>query len=551
MQQKFTKLEDAAEKLGVSPDQLNGLRENGQLRAYRDGPSWKFRTDEIEKMAQEGVPEISSESDIGFALLDEEELAPITLDDDSAEVASNANADEPNSDDPSSDDPSPDESGLDLELELEDTDPVSAGSELELSDMEDTVTAGTSDPHLDLPDEPSDPSDSILLSEEELGESMSPSGSILVGKDVLKADADLELATDDDTAPPLHEDQGAGASNVLSSESSTGDVLDQLELESNAGGASGFEDLEELEIDLAAESSRILSPDELEKVQAAASQPVGSLGGSDLALDDSDVDSDMGSTDVPLLDADASAALEEEGSGSEIDLAGDNDLVLEDTEGSDITLGSGDSGINLAPADSGLALDDIPLEIGGSAILSSLDLGGADSDPEISLIGSAPDSAAQEPEAELQTDEDFQLTPLSKGASAEEGDSSSQVIALDADIENFGDLGDDGVGVLDDVGVLDGDVDFSEDVGEDVMIAEDFASADPDGSLEVGAYAGAAAVGSETPFSVGQLVGLFGCGVLMSLAGVMMLDMVRNIWSWDEPYSLSSSLIDSILGLFS
>jgi len=390
MEQKFIKLEDAAEKLGVSPDQLNGLRENGQLRAYRDGPSWKFRTDEIEKMVQEGVPEISSESDIGFGLPAEEELAPLGLADD---VASS-----PSADDPSPDDPSPDESGIDLELELEDTDPVSAGSELELSDLEDTVTAGASDSHRaspddSSPDEPSDPSDSILLSEEELGDSMSPSGSIIVGKDVLKSDADLELASDDDVP------SSAGASNVLSSESSTGDVLDQLEQESSTGGASGFEDLDELEIDLAAESSRILSPDEIEKVQAKASQPVGSQGDSDLTLDDSDVDSEMGSTDVPLLDADAAAALSD-GSGSEIDLAGDDDLVLGDTEGSDVTLGSGDSGINLAPADSGLALDDIPLEIGGSAILSSLDLGGADSDPEISLVGSAPDSALQEPEAE-------------------------------------------------------------------------------------------------------------------------------------------------------
>jgi len=541
MEQKFIKLEDAAKKLDVSPDQLNGLRENGQLRAYRDGPSWKFRTDEIEKMVQEGVPEISSGSDIGFGMPDEEPLAPIGISDN---AASSPSPEDPSPEDPSPEDPSPDESGIDLELELEDTDPVSAGSELELSDLEDTVTAGASDPHLGLPDEPSDPSDSILLSEEELGDSTSPSGSTIVGKDVLKSDADLELASDDDL-PPLDEDRGSGASNVLSSESNTSDVLDQLELESSTGGASGFEDLDELEIDLAAESSRILSPDEIKKVQAQASQPVGSQGDSDLALDDSEVDSEMGSTDVPLLDPDAAAALSD-GSGSEIDLAGDDDLILGDTEGSDVTLGSGDSGINLAPVDSGLALDDIPLEIGGSAILSSLDLGGADSDPEISLVGSAPDAAAQESEAELQTDEDFQLTPLREGAPEGEGDSSSQVIALDADIDDL----DDDAGVLDDVGFSE-DVGFTGDVGEEVMVAEDFASADPTASLEAGGYPAAGAGAAETPFSVGQILGLAGCGVLVSLSGVMMLDMVRNIWSWDEPYSLSSSLIDSILGLFS
>ena len=145
-------------------------------------------------------------------------------------------------------------------------------------------------------------------------------------------------------------------------------------------------------------------------------------------------------------------------------------------------------------------------------------------------------------EAELQTDEDFQLTPLSEGGLSEEGDSSSQVIALDADIDDLGD----------DVGVLDDDVGFSEDVGHDVMIAEDFASA-PGDEFEMGSYAGAgpAGVSAEVPYSVGQLIGLFSCVAMVSLAGVMMLDMIRNIWSWDEPYSLSSSLIDSLLGLFS
>ncbi|MCA9233230.1 MAG: helix-turn-helix domain-containing protein, partial [Planctomycetales bacterium] len=493
----------AAKQLGVSPEKLNDLREHGELRAYRDGPSWKFRTDEIDKMQQEGVPELPPSSEL--------DLKPLDLEGDLSEP---------------------------LDLEVEDTDTVSAGSELELDDLEDTVTTGASDIQLALDEEPSDLTDSILLSDEELGESMSASGSTIVGKDALDSDADLELASD--SAQEIHS-AASGASDVLSSESASGDVLDELGLESSGVGASGFEDLEELEIDLAAESSRILSPDEAAQVEAAASLPVSDQGDSDLTLDDgipgSDVDNDMGSTDVPLLEAEAAAV--DEGSGSEIELSIDDDLVLSDSEGSDITLGSGDSGINLAPADSGLALDDIPLEIGGSAILSSLDLSG--SDPEISLVGSGPDIGGTA-EAELQTDEDFQLTPLSEGGLSEEGDSSSQVIALDADIDDLGD----------DVGVLDDDVGFSEDVGHDVMIAEDFASA-PGDEFEMGSYAGAgpAGVSAEVPYSVGQLIGLFSCVAMVSLAGVMMLDMIRNIWSWDEPYSLSSSLIDSLLGLFS
>ena len=29
-----------------------------------------------------------------------------------------------------------------------------------------------------------------------------------------------------------------------------------------------------------------------------------------------------------------------------------------------------------------------------------------------------------------------------------------------------------------------------------------------------------------------------------------MMDMVRNIWSWDENLALNDSLLDSLLGLF-
>ena len=45
MSQKFISLDDAATQLGVPKETLNKLREAGDLRAYRDGASWKFRTE--------------------------------------------------------------------------------------------------------------------------------------------------------------------------------------------------------------------------------------------------------------------------------------------------------------------------------------------------------------------------------------------------------------------------------------------------------------------------------------------------------------------------
>jgi hypothetical protein len=261
-------------------------------------------------------------------------------------------------------------------------------------------------------------------------------------------------------------------------------------------------------------------------------------GDSDLKLDDEEAEDEgnMGSTDVPLEDlAAVGTGLETEGD-VELELAGDEDLILADAGGSDLTLDSGDSGINLiSPSDSGLALDDIPLDVGGSAILSSLSLEG--SDPEFSLLGSGAGLAGSSGAA-LQTDDDFQLTPLSEGG-LDDGDSSSQVIALDADLSSF----EGGGGLLEEG--------FPAEADEGVMLSEDFGEA-PAGGLGVAAYAGAVAypVGSEAQYGIGSILLLSTCVLLLGLGGLMMLDMIQNIWSWNGNYTINSSLLDALLGMF-
>ena len=457
MEQKFVSFDDALEKLSISAERLNELREHGQLRAYRDGASWKFRSDEIESMATEGVPELPPPSDIGLVSPgDLVEASPLEKDEGDELELDLELAEEPEVEPQAAEQ-------SDLELQLDDTDALSVGSELELEGMDDDDTVTSSESEIELaldpPDDQQSASDSILLSEEELGESVSGSPSTIIGKKELEsADDDLQLASDDELAeqsdvslaPPT------GTSDVLSSGIASSGVLDDLT--QSSGGMSAFEDLEE--IDLSAESSRILSPEEAALPVKEASKEEESVTDSDLTLDEEE--SEMGSTDVPLEELELVDADADEGSGSELDLDGIEDVTASDSDGSDITLDSGDSGINLvSPSDSGLALDDIPLDMGGSAILSSLSLEG--SDPEISLIGDEP-SAAGEGEAQLQTDEDFQLTPLSEQADKEDGDSSSQVIAVDVDIEE---MAEGPVADLEEVG-------FTEDAGDEVVLTEDF-----------------------------------------------------------------------------
>jgi excisionase family DNA binding protein len=46
-------LDEAATRLGVTPDELVEMRSEGEIHGYRDGASWKFKTDEVERVAAE------------------------------------------------------------------------------------------------------------------------------------------------------------------------------------------------------------------------------------------------------------------------------------------------------------------------------------------------------------------------------------------------------------------------------------------------------------------------------------------------------------------
>ena len=46
------------------------------------------------------------------------------------------------------------------------------------------------------------------------------------------------------------------------------------------------------------------------------------------------------------------------------------------------------------------------------------------------------------------------------------------------------------------------------------------------------------------------MAGLTCCVVLLVLSGMMAYDLMRNMWSWGGTYSVTSSLMDMVLGLF-
>ena len=227
--------------------------------------------------------------------------------------------------------------------------------------------------------------------------------------------------------------------------------------------------------------------------------------------------------------------------GSSVDLSGkgleDDDLVLGGSgKGSDVSIG-GDSGISLVdPADSGLSLEQ-PLELSGAS--GTLELG----EDDMLISGEAP---------QVKSDSDFLLTPLDEVTDAEESESGSQVIALDTE-------GQEGVAVG---GAAPGasmaamlDEDLSSQPTLDMGMGSPLAGAPILGVQPAGLSEGVPVMQSaaglpEAPYTGWQIAGLATCCVLLMLCGMMMYDLLRNMWSWQGTYTVNSSIMDAILSLF-
>jgi excisionase family DNA binding protein len=497
MPQKFISLSDAAQQLGISKDRLNQLREKGKLRAYRDGASWKFRADDIAKLAAEGVPPPSSPSSV------------INLD---AEQEGSAAG-------PVS------SSGLDLDLAEEEQSATAATSDVDLEDIDEpTVPAGVSDADLgdeevlETEDEADALSDSILLSEAELGGGSGRPPSTIIGKAEMDAEADLATAEDSHPGPESDVRLASPASDVLAS--GTSEDIFGASLPSPSGS---FDQAEELEVDLEAESSRVLGPEDASKAKAAAEVAKAAADTGDLVLAPGSSVTNVGS-DISLGGGGVS------GTGltglSSLELESDEDeQVLGEGSGSDITLSSESSGINIiSPSDSGLALDEVPLDLSGGAMGSSLDLGEVGEEEDVAL---EPLEISEAPAPEVSGAEAFQLTPLGEEAEEEEKDS-SQIIALE-------EISEEDAAPAEAAGV------------EAEMLGDEFGVV----GLATGGGAAAAVVEPvvETPFSTPVIVFLGLCILLLAICGMMVFDLIRNMWSWDQVYSVNSSLLDALYPL--
>ncbi|EMI23127.1 MAG: DNA-binding protein [Rhodopirellula sp.] len=536
----YLSLEDAAKQLGIPADKLIDLRSQGQVRGFRDGSSWKFPEAEIERLKDE-LPNMSG---LGSGIL--------AADGGGSKIGSVIGGDNPASDD----------SGLDLDI-----DSLSGGSDVNLiaSDSGDgsdvTIVPGAkadSDAPLKIDLDDLNLSGSAISHDSgdlEL-ESPTPGPKSDGDSDEFNLGSSLGLDSDSDdlslepvkgTAPV----EGAKSQSDLSGlggEDSDGE-LDLGDISSDEQ-ASSLELMGDLDLDSspsAVESKSHAGSDVLSELDLLA----GDAAGSGLLSGSGDL---LGSS---LMSAESGGS-----SGVDDALADDDDLIIADDDddlvvsgaGSDISI-AGDSGINLmSPSDSGLSLESEPLDLAGSSI-SALDLGAELN--EGSGTGSGHDGSGLVPASEMGSgidfkgDDEFQLSASGIQIDGNE-ESASQVIEVvdseSVDIEEVDFDGADQVDAFDEAG--DSGFAMDDDVAEADALDDPM---DGDGLIDENAAVASAGAGVrggyEVPFTLLQTIGLLLILCVMSLGGMLMTDLVRNMWSYAEPSAPVSALTDMLISV--
>lgn len=453
---KLIELKEAAAFLGITPEALVELRNRNEISGYRDGNTWKFKENDLERLAA-AKRDADSAAEGSSIQLDRHPLA---------EVGSSIDA-----------------------------------------DLDDLVELHISDADLGAEDE-EDEDVSIVAGDEDSGDPNA--SSTVIGKKDAASLSHAEFAEDIDDllAESSAIELGAGNSSPRLDPNMSGS---DLRLSGDSAKGAGTSDLLDLE----------------PQGGSGATGELGTAGGggedmllgadADLALSGDDLEQSSGSSEELLLSA----------SASDLNLGGASDLNLAPSDtgvdlhggGGDVTKDASDSGISLgSPGDSGISLEQTPPEIviGGDA----LELGEAD------LLDLDDELADLDDATELQSGQDFLLEPV-RGDLGEESDSGSQVIALDS--EEFDESA---------ATVARGD-------GPDFVEEED-------GKGRVAPLGAVPSIGAvaETQYPVWVVVLLGMIAIPLGLTGLMLFDAIRFMWSWNEPFSLNSTLMDGIVGMF-
>jgi excisionase family DNA binding protein len=555
MAKKYLSIEEAAEWLGMSTDELSRHREKGEIRGFADRGTWKFKGDDVEEFGRsrqaDSSPEVpilgaDSGADAGSILDDDDDLA---------------------------------EQPTVVRKDLPDELPVSGASDSDVRlvfDEEPNRSEGDTDP--DVPLIQVSDSDSDVRLEEATISFDSDSDVKLVESD---SDSDVKLEED-----ALLLDIGSDSDSDVKIVGSDSDSDVQLVAEESDSDVKLLDSGSDSDVQLLPSSdASTVSESEAMQIESDIGRAIED--GTDSGLPELPFMADDSDADIPLTEeAEISFA---SGSGISLESPADSGVSLEEDETA-MTLEL-DSGITLADdeEDEGITLSDdigIALETSDDSGIA-LEVGGgrtdADLDQTIPMLKSDDDDDLSETILEVPTldddDSEFEL-----GALEGEEDSDTSVLLFDDEDDdeldgtsetlikksNEVDFGGDEFDVdadeFEETADFDGDdFDVADDdiVGEDDELDElDVFDADDDDfeeSFETGeshpefvspARGRVAAAPIESDWGAATFAALTISSLLMCVCGMIVYDLVRTMWGWQEASGFNGVILDAIGGLF-
>ncbi len=571
MAKRYLDLDEAAEKLGISKEELKRLREKGEIRGFGDRGTFKFKEDDVDELARRlqpasnpDVPIIDGDDD-GSVLDDDfaadgsgldgapsiiRRLSGAAPSGDAGKTAGSIFDDFDGGDSSdsdvrlSSDAGAASESAINLGLGDSDSDvrlDDDSGARLVMPDSDSDVQfAPNASDSGELVPKPDSDSDVMLVSEEP----DSDSGVHLAGDDDsginlgLQSDSDVRLVSaDSDSDVQLLDDVMPDSSlNLESAGSGSG---------KKSGGRGDGSSVLMDDSNIALDQDSGISLSSLSGVNLVAPQ-------SGIVLDrvaDSGV-----SLEKKAADDDSGLALFDDSSEGGISLAGDSGIALradddgeEDDGGITLAETAGDSGISLKDdddlqltgtmpgmkrpkgkkksADEDENMSDTMLEVPSV----SADHDEAESDFEIGAVdgGSQGDTSVLLFDDEDETDDGGAAMAKKKSSDEEEGDEAFEF--SEGDEEASGE---------------EGEVDFAGD--EDFEEESEFESEE---DLEPAAKA-AAGGAIEYPWGAGVVSSLAVSSIVMVLCGMASIDLVRSMWGHQGYSPANGWLIETLGGLF-
>ena len=559
MAKKYLSLEEAAQLAGMSVEEIKQLRERGEIRGFSDGGTWKFKSDDVEELKRShqadsnpDVPLLSDEdleSDSSIIGMDEEDLVseqPTVIrgssaldddDDDAFLVGMSSDSDVqliPNellTDDGAVDIVSMTNS--DSDVRLVDTFPTltdpGSDSDVKLvggSDS-DVQIVGGSDSDVRIMEDDSD-SDVKLVEDAKTEHDMA----------AMEEDSDSDVAL----VPP----KGSGVS--LDMHDTDASVFDEEESGISLGDGSS--------ITLAAESGI-----SLEKIDSdlELKEKAGGSGDSELEIstDDSGISLEgFDDSGISLMDDDSGDDFIGLADDSGIELSpADSGIALESLADSGIALAGNDRTVPLMPKAGGARGDDDDTAMEMPALEDDsefeLSMDGVDSGDTANIImfedeDEFDDRAATIVKKKGESSEEFDLT----GDGDFDLEESFDEFDEDAD---FGDGGfDDELDVVEDVVGEDDeldDLDVFDEGADDFDDDFDAGTSTPDFVGGAALNQGAIAAPVQAEWGAGPFVGLLLSTLLMIVCGMMMFDLVRSMWAWNDPSGFNSPLLGFVKDL--